>query len=477
MSHRSGGRRLRALLYLRQSVTREDSISIELQEAACRRHCEANGYDVVGVEADPGVSGRTFNRPAVKRVLEQVEAGRADVVVLWKWSRWSRSRRDWAVAADTIDMAGGRIESATEDLDVTTSHGRLARGMLVEFAAFESERIGDQWKEAHSRRVRNGLPANGKARFGYKNQGKRFTPDPETGPYLAEAYQRYTAGSSIISLVKWLNNEGVLTAAGYMPSDRSWSQHTLRRVLDSGFGAGFIRSHGDLLEGAHEAVITLDEWEAYQGARAARRGKSNTERSQYLLSGMVRCSCGAAMVGGKYSSDRKPRFRCAAAAQKSAHPGGYIEASILEAVAVEWLQSLVSEVEYATSTAMRLQKKHEEVTASLPRLAERVTNAEAAITRLTVSMAEGVLSADAYRSALVALEDKRDRAVVAYESAASSVRKLPGSVSTVAGELLRLWEVLPLSQRREALRGLVGHIVVGPKGQTPRSRIVPVWDL
>ena len=70
-------------------------------------------------------------------------------------------------------------------------HGYAAVGlaMLVEFAAFESERIGDQWKEAHSRRVRNGLPATGKPRFGYRRAGEGFEPDPETGPLLAEMQQ------------------------------------------------------------------------------------------------------------------------------------------------------------------------------------------------------------------------------------------------------------------------------------------------
>jgi site-specific DNA recombinase len=60
------------------------------------------------------------------------------------------------------------IESATEQIDTTTSTGRFTRGMLAEMAAFEAERIGDTWREAHSRRVRMGLPKDGKPRFGYR---------------------------------------------------------------------------------------------------------------------------------------------------------------------------------------------------------------------------------------------------------------------------------------------------------------------
>lgn len=242
----------RAVLYLRQSTYREDSISLELQERACRRHCESRGYHVVAVEADPGISGRTFKRPAVARVMEMIETRQADVIVLWKWSRLSRSRKDWAVAADRVDVAGGSIESATEDIDVTTSHGRLARGMLVEIAAFESERIGDQWRETHARRVSRGLPANGKPRFGYRRAGEGFEPDPETGPILAEAYRRFIAGDSAYTLVAWLNKIGARTAAGYGHSGGEFSRRTVIRMLDSGFGAGLIRSHGEYMPGAHE---------------------------------------------------------------------------------------------------------------------------------------------------------------------------------------------------------------------------------
>ena len=137
----------RAVLYLRQSVAREESISLELQEIAGRRYCEQRGYEVVEVLADPGISGRTWARPAVQHAVRMIEARDVDVIVVWKWSRLSRSRRDWAVAVDRVEGAGGRLESSTEPVDTTTSTGRFTRGMLAELAAFESERIGDTWRE------------------------------------------------------------------------------------------------------------------------------------------------------------------------------------------------------------------------------------------------------------------------------------------------------------------------------------------
>lgn len=464
----------RAILYLRQSVAREDSISLELQETACRRHCEQRGYTVTAVEADPGISGRTFNRPAVKRVMEAVESRQADVVVLWRWSRLSRSRKDWAVAADRVDVAGGRIESATEDLDITTSHGRLARGMLVEFAAFESERIGDQWKETHSRRVRNGLPANGKPRFGYRRAGPGYEPDPTTAPALTEAYRRYIAGESMYSLVKWLNDNGHRTSPGYGHSGGDWSQRTLRRTMDSGFAAGLINSHGEYLPGTHQALITEDEWAAYRAARARRTVTRNTTRSTYLLSGMVRCSCGAAMTAGQFGTQRQAKFRCTAAAQKRTHTGGYVVASTLEMAVLEWMKSLSTEVESAASEVLRMDAARSHAKSSLPALAERVTAAEKAITRLTVSWAEGALSEQAYQSAMAELERRREQAKSAYDEASERARTIPVSIDVVT-DLLEVWPILPTDQRREALRGLIDHVRVFPGRPRARIEVVPLW--
>lgn len=89
-------RRERAAIYPRQSTYREGSISLELQETAGRDYAARHGYDVVAVVSEPGLSGRTFNRPGVAAVMDIVGQGTADIILLWKWSRLSRNRRTGA---------------------------------------------------------------------------------------------------------------------------------------------------------------------------------------------------------------------------------------------------------------------------------------------------------------------------------------------------------------------------------------------
>ena len=237
----------RAVAYIRVSKERDGMISPELQLASIEQHCERLGYVVVETITDLDLTGRFWKRRQVERAIGLIEAGEADVLVVWKVSRVSRNRKDWAIAVDRVEGVGGRMESATEPMDTTTSSGRFARGMLAELAAFESERIGEQWKETHERRVRQGLPANGKPRFGYQyDKATGFTPDPVTGPVLREMYERYLSGQSVYSLVKFLNDGPTRPVTGYgVSKDGLWSARTIRRILDQGFGAGYITRHGE----------------------------------------------------------------------------------------------------------------------------------------------------------------------------------------------------------------------------------------
>ena len=290
-------------------------------------------------------------------------------MVVWKVSRVSRNRKDWAIAVDRVEGVGGRMESATEPMDTTTSSGRFARGMLAELAAFESERIGEQWKETHERRVRQGLPANGKPRFGYQyDKATGFTPDPVTGPVLREMYERYLSGQSVYSLVKFLNDGPTRPVTGYgVSKDGLWSARTIRRILDQGFGAGYITRHGERVQGSHPAVITPSQWDEYLSRRETRRVNRQVERSPYLFSGLIRCSCGSPMNAGLFGTSRTAKYRCKAAAEKRSHPGGYVMATLVERAVLEQLAGWAADIDAEAAEASKMTS----YTASAERTSQR----------------------------------------------------------------------------------------------------------
>ncbi|MGY5764937.1 recombinase family protein [Brachybacterium sp. DNPG3] len=438
------------MIYLRQSTFREESISLELQETAGREYAAQQGYTVVGMESDPGLSGRTFNRPGVAAVMDAVESGTADVIILWKWSRLSRNRLDWYLAADRAQEAGGRIESATEPIDTSTSIGRLARGMMIEIAAFESERAGDQWKEAQARRVRQGLPHDGRVRFGYvyNAEQKMYVPDPVTGPVFADLYRRFTAGETFYSLCIWLNTQGIPTATG----SNIWTAGNLRQIMDREFAVGKVHYLGQVHPGAHEPLITEAEHAAYRQARKKRAAAPRSEASEYLLAGLVYCGvCGRKLTGAS-ARGRWFYYRCYSSRFTGKH--SYVQAPA-PAVETAVHEKLIETAAHITTLAV---PETPTITVDTATLKRAIQQHKTSLGRLAVQLAEGIISADAYSAAAPALEQKLATAREALE-AATAEQVVPPMHDAVVS-LVADWHILPTSHRRALLARAVEKVVV-----------------
>ncbi|MDD2859006.1 MAG: recombinase family protein [Candidatus Nanopelagicales bacterium] len=477
----------RAVLYLRQSVSREDSISIELQETACRDHAARLGYTVVAVESDPGISGRTWDRPAVQRVMGMIAAREADIVLLWKWSRLSRSRRDWAVAVDKIEAAGGRVESATEPVDATTATGRFTRGMLAEMAAFESDRMGEVWKEVHQRRISKGLPSRGGPRFGYQRQDDgTYLVDPLSGPLLAQAYQRVADGHSTRAVTAWLNASGARTLAG-----RPWTRDRLTRVLDSGFGAGLLVRQGRRgttidrrLEaltwehGIHPAVIDPDTWEAYLAARRTQRAQPTGQPGTYVLSGLVRCGdCGAPMWIDRLGREAGYAYVCSAwKTDRSARCVSMSRHRIEEAV-IDWLQLISNDLEEVAKIEEGRARSAVAEDAEVTELAREANRLEQRQQKLVTGWLDGTIPQAAYVA-------ERDRITATQEATSARLDAITRSRRERASMPLREavtglrdeWDGLPVEDRRLLLGRLIERVTVIPperRGQRATAVVTP----
>lgn len=464
----------RAVAYIRVSKERDGMISPELQLASIEQHCERLGYVIVDTITDLDLTGRFWKRRQVERAIGLIEAGEADVLVVWKVSRVSRNRKDWAIAVDRVEGVGGRMESATEPMDTTTSSGRFARGMLAELAAFESERIGEQWKETHERRVRQGLPANGKPRFGYQyDKAVGFTPDPVTGPVLREMYERYLSGQSVYSLVKFLNDGTTRPVTGYgVSADGLWSARTIRRILDQGFGAGYITRHGERIQGSHPALITPAQWEEYLSRREARRVNRRIERSPYLFSGLIRCSCGSPMNAGLFGTAHTAKYRCKAAAEKRSHAGGYVMASLVERAVLEQLAEWAADIDAEAAEASKMTAHTVSASDRAKELARQVTKLDSKLDQLTLKMLDGTVPQDSYTRLRDELATQKKPLEEALRAASVAVTKPP---VTLVPELLENWALLPVESRRDILTRLIRFIEVRPGRPKAEITVHPAW--
>lgn len=478
--------RRRAVIYLRQSTYREESISLELQEAACRGYCERMGYDVVAVEADPGISGRTWKRPAVQRVMGMLEAGGADVIVLWRWSRLSRNRRDWAVAADRADLAGCTIESATEPNDATAA-GRFARGVMTELAAFESERIGEQWKETHARRRRLGLPADGGPRYGYdKTPDGSYALNEAEATILAEMYRRYLTGEGFTRIVGWLNSEGIPTKQG-----RPWSRITVTHLLDSGFGAGLIIhrqtvngrrdlniANATFHPGAHPSVITPAEWDTYRARRLEAPLPAAVIEPKYMLTGLIFCGdCGAPMhVGNQGLKD----YKCSRASQKRDVPGMYMTRALVEQAVREWVEGFAEDIDQHTEALARMRRRDRARAGQADALDRQIVDVQARLGRITVKWAAGGMPEAAYDAAVKQLDD--ELAALTERRRIVSAPRVTIDPRQISAGLAGDWDDLTILEKRNLLRALIREVQVNRPARQgigvwrDRVVIVPTWS-
>ena len=467
---------VRAVAYIRVSKERDEMTSPELQETAIRDHCTRHGYELVEVISDLDLTGRFWKRRQVERAVAMVESGDISAIVVWKWSRVARNRLDWNIALDRVESLGGRLESATEAIDVRTSSGRLARGMLAEIAAFESERAGEQWQETHRRRWAKGLTHSGVPRLGYTYTREHgYQPDPETAPIVRELYERYLAGEGGTRLADWLHKSGVeMTSRG------------IRYYMKTGFAAGYISHHDPSCQaahrpgtrcpnvitsvGAHPGIIDDDTHQRYlamHGERATLPPRLVSPVS--TVSGLLFCtSCGYRMArhGGKY-----PYFRCTG--EPCPAPTTVRETRAIEAVR-EWLPSINDELarlakdEGGQATARASRQRYE----------RKALDAEKALQNLALDRARRIILEPVYLAARAELEAEMNEALAAARKIELSA-DISDTQRALAKDLAASWADMSPAARNRVLRKLdckVDVTPVGGIGKRPKVRVYGNWD-
>jgi DNA invertase Pin-like site-specific DNA recombinase len=499
----------RVVGYVRVSTAREEMISPEIQRQAIEDHCARKGYALEEVIEDLDATGRNFARAGVQRAIERVENAGVAAVVVWKFSRFGRNRKGWALNLGRLEDAGGHLESATEAVDVTTSSGRLSRGMFAEIAAFESDRIGETWAEAHDHRIANGLPHDGRPRFGYlyhrttitTRDGIRvcpqgcemgacttgYVPNPGNQAAASNLYTRYLDdGASFRWLAIWLNDNGYLTNRGGL-----WDPRAVRRYMDSGFAAGLLREHptdckcktphgcekSTFTPGAHEALISVETFELYRTARRRRATYApRVESPAYALTGLLFCSkCSGPMNAHSKNLPKRGHIRgyvyfCANNTRNRACPGTSLVRAQIEDRVRAWLDTLADELSKQAEkvyVAPDPRPKPSGPVVTRQALLEEQGRIEDAIADLTVKLGRKVISERAYKVACSRLEAEADQVERSLEDASVLAVHPPvpkGPPAHLVRDLTTLWPVLPADRKNHLMRQLVERIVLAKTG-------------
>jgi len=293
-------RKLRCAVYTRKSS--EEGLDMEFNSLdAQRESCEAyiasqraEGWVLVPDRYDDGgVSGGTLERPALRRLLADIEAGLIDVIVVYKIDRLSRALMDFARLVEVFDANTVTFVSVTQSFNTTTSMGRLTLNILLSFAQFEREVIGERIRDKFAASRRRGMWMGGWAPLGYDIAERKLVVNTAEAVLVRRIFAGFAELESATKLVRVLRAEGVTTKRG-KPIDKN----DLHRLLINRIYLGEAVHKGTSHPGEHTAIISQEAWDAVHAVMTisprVRRNRTAAE-TPALLRGLLFGSDGRAM--------------------------------------------------------------------------------------------------------------------------------------------------------------------------------------
>ncbi len=326
--------KVKAALYLRISQDREgEQAGVKRQEADCRKLAKTKGWEVVAVLTDNDISAsKGRRRPAYEALLEGIEGGRFEAVVVWHADRLHRRPVELEEFIELADRRRTKLASCTGDIDLSTDDGRLVARLLAAVAKKEVEAMGRRIGRKHQERAEAGLPhPGGKRAFGYDydREAKTYRIVPEEAALIRRIARDVQRGRSLGSIVAELNANGVRTIRG-----GKWWLSNMRDLLLSPVIAGrrVHRRTGIDVQGNWKPIISLPEQERLRAILedpARREAKGGPHRRRHLLSGILTCGvCGAKLYpshGGYVCSRTTSGQGCLRVAEKMADEVVYEE--------------------------------------------------------------------------------------------------------------------------------------------------------
>ena len=304
--------RVRCAIYTRKSS--EEGLdmefnSLDAQREACEAYVlsqKAEGWTALPASYDDGgFSGGTLERPALKKLMDDIEHGLIDIVVVYKIDRLSRSLMDFVKIVEVFDRHKVTFVSITQSFNTTTSMGRLMLNILLSFAQFEREVIGERIRDKFAASRKKGMWMGGCPPLGYDVVSRKLVVNPLEAPLVREIFESFIQTESCVAIIRKLNAVGYtkkswVTQGGRHHEGRPLDKQYIYRILHNRVYLGEAVHKDKSYPGEHSAIIDQPLWDAAHKILAQspqKRSNENRARQPALLRGLVWCGCcGSAMT-------------------------------------------------------------------------------------------------------------------------------------------------------------------------------------
>jgi len=324
----------RCAIYTRKSTEHNLDLefnSLDAQREACEAYIKSQAHEgwrlVPDRYDDGGLSGASLDRAALQKLLADVGAGRITIVVVYKVDRLTRSLA--AKLVELFDQHGVSFVSITQSFNTTSSMGRLTLNVLLSFAQFEREVIGERVRDKIAASKRKGLWVGGPVPLGYRCIDKKLVVVPEEAEVVRTIFTRYLELGSMGALLTELDRQGMRTKVnGRRDGGRSggicFGVGSLAHLLKNRFYIGEVVYRGEVHRGEHEPILGRDLFEAVQAKRAAN-----------AVARHVRLRGAAAILTGRLFDDRGNRMSPTHANKLGVRYRYYVSQAILQNRKVE----------------------------------------------------------------------------------------------------------------------------------------------
>lgn len=277
-------KKIRCAIYTRKSTEEgleQEFNSLQAQREACEVYIKSQKHEhwqLLPTEYDDGgYSGGNMERPALKRLLTDIQNGLIDIIVVYKIDRLTRSLMDFSKIVEVLDKNNASFVSITQHFNTTTSMGRLTLNMLLSFAQFEREVTVERIRDKISASKKKGMWMGGKPPLGYYRKDKKIYPNEEKVPLLRSIFEKYVELKSTTLVKELLNEQGYNISIG-----------NLNCILRNKAYIGLVGHKGTWYLGEHQGIIAKELFEQAQEVMADNRiNRQHYDPSKSLLAGKL----------------------------------------------------------------------------------------------------------------------------------------------------------------------------------------------
>jgi site-specific DNA recombinase len=442
--------------------------------------------------SDGGFTGGNMDRPGLEKLLADIQRNRVDCVVVYKVDRLSRSLMDFAQMIALFDQHDVAFVSVTQHFDTSTSMGRLILNVLLSFAQFEREIIGERIRDKKLATAKQGKYVGGQPFLGYDidRERKRLIVNPAEAQIVREIFEAFIRTRSTLVVARELNATGYRTKQykaiknGKVVGGKRWNKVYVYRVVTNRKYLGEVVHKGQSYPGEHEAVLDRRQWDEAQRIMADNyhaRADKTRQKVQALLTGIVRCGhCGKAM-GASHTKRRGRRYRYYVCnhAEKNGYdtcPVKSVAAGQIEGAVKDRIRVILRSPDLIARTFREVQAQAESQRADLAgqkeRLEARLADLKRAIGRLARSDGNDGLVAE-----LTKLNEEYGQTQNQVEEVGHAMEALGagGSTEDDVREALQkldpLWDELFPAEKERIVKLLVQEVVVGRDSLLIRLRL------